>query len=135
MIYFLIYLFLEVFISLQIAEQLGSMLTFLEIIFSAILGIVLLKNFKYKIMENLMAINEQKLGMDEAQAIHIFAFIGVIFLIIPGFLTDMIGLLLQFDIVGKSTVKFLVKRGPRYRPQDDDKHNKGDVIDVEVISK
>ncbi|MBA1437767.1 MAG: FxsA family protein [Epsilonproteobacteria bacterium] len=129
MIYFLVYLFLEVMVSVNIASSIGGFTTFLEILLSAFLGIVILINFKEVLFENMKAVSYSCINLEEFQQLNLFTVIGAFLLIIPGFLTDIIGLLLQFSAITSMIVN-------RYNVQS--KHCKthtkdADVIDVEVI--
>ena len=53
MIYFFIYLFLEVMISSSIAGKIGGLNIFFEILLTAIIGILILRNFKLSLMESI----------------------------------------------------------------------------------
>jgi len=104
MIYFIVYLFFEVMISVNLASKLGGFNTFLELILSALVGIVLLVNFRSTLIENMHAVSMQKIDVHEFQRLNIFAILGAVFLILPGFLTDIIGVLLQFSVFTKMLV-------------------------------
>ncbi|NPA60476.1 MAG: FxsA family protein, partial [Epsilonproteobacteria bacterium] len=55
MIYFMIYLFLEVLVSVNISSAIGGLSTFFELILSAFIGISLLVNFRSTLMQNMGA--------------------------------------------------------------------------------
>jgi len=141
MLYFVLYIFLEVMISVNLSSQIGGFNTFLELIFSAFLGFVLLVNFRATLFENMQAFSMQKIDVQEFQRLNIFAVLGAVLLIIPGFLTDMMGVLLQFSVITKMLVnRFTAKSNyqnterstytqTKIHTQKDD-----DVIDVEIIS-
>ncbi len=141
MIYFLIYLFLEVIVSVNIASAIGGLATFFEIVLSALYGVYILSNFRNTFFENLMAVSYAQIDLEEFQRLNLFTIIGAILLIIPGFLTDIIGLLLQFSAV----TTMLVNRFGMHRRNvndyneynEDFYHEKenDDVIDVEIIEK
>lgn len=136
--YFLIYLLIEVFISVNISSSIGALATFLEIVLSAIIGFVLLANFRVTLFESMQALQRRSINMSEFQKLNAFTLLGAILLILPGFFSDMIGVLLQFGffatIFGK---KILHVKDPRdtfdindpYNNQKDD----NEIIDVEVI--
>ena len=140
MLYFLLYLFLETIVSVNIASAIGGLATFFEIVLSALIGIFILANFRNTFMENLMAVSYARIDLEEFQRLNLFTVIGAILLILPGFLTDIIGLLLQFSAVTSMLVnRYGVKskrenfeefEEPFYKECDDD-----DVIDVEIIEK
>jgi len=128
-IYFLIYLFIEVMISSFFAGQIGGLNTFLEILISAFIGIYILKSFKYSLNENIEKIRTGKITQDEFIKTNASKSFGALLLIVPGFFTDIVGLLLQFGlfvvIVGKifavnprNTTEYvcgLIYRLPRFR--------------------
>jgi len=141
MIYFLIYLLLEVLVSVNLSGQIGGLNTFFELIGSAMLGIAILANFKNSLMENLHSVSLKKIDLQEFQKLNIFTLVGAIFLIIPGFLTDIIGILLQFSVI---TTMFVNKfSSPAIDQRDDiyknnynkDKEISDEIIDVEIISE
>lgn len=144
MVYFLLYLFLEVMISSTIAGELGGLYTFLEIIVSALLGIFILQNFKFSLLDKINDVRSGDLTQEEFIKGSIGAAIGAILLIVPGFFTDILGVLLQFSFFTLLSTKLLKFRKPKqtnqYSKQSEFRYTsyttkKGDddVIDVEVI--
>ena len=143
MIYFFVYLFLEVMISVNLASEIGGFYTFLEILLSALVGMVLLVNFRTTLTENMHPFSMQKIDVDEFQRLNIFAVLGAILLILPGFLTDIIGILLQFSVVTKMLVNRFTAKSPFENKDSGNRtythtqiHEEKDdnVIDVEIIS-
>ena len=139
MLYFVLYLFLEVMISVNLSSQIGGFNTFLELMLSAFVGFVLLVNFRATLMENMQAFSMQKIDVQEFQRLNIFAVLGAVFLIIPGFLTDIIGVLLQFSVITKMlvnrfTAKSTKQNSTRYTQTQIHEEKDDDVIDVEIIS-
>jgi len=131
MLYFLIYLFFEVLVSVNIASAIGGLATFFEIILSAFLGLAILANFRTTLRENLMAVSYSTINLNEFQRLNLFTIVGAILLIIPGFLTDIIGILLQFSVFTSMLVnRYDVKS--KYKKFNKEKDI--DVIDVEIIS-
>ena len=142
MIYFIVYLFLEVIISVNISSYLGGLLTFFEILLTAFIGIYILLNFKESLRENLTAVSYNCIDLGEFQRLNLFTLFGAILLIVPGFLTDIIGILMQFSVFTTMIVN-------RYQVHSSKKCNTGfdefesqnshitketDVIDVEIIN-
>ncbi len=126
MVYFLIYLFLEITVTLNIASRIGSFATFIEVIGSAIVGFIIIVNLGSSLNEGFRALVERRISEEEFLQLHLFMLIGAILLIIPGFLSDIVGILFQFPYIGlKITKKF-------YRFKNKEKRS-DDVIDVEVI--
>ncbi len=139
MLYFVLYLFLEVMISVNLSSQIGGFYTFLELMLSAFVGFVLLVNFRATLMENMQAFSMQKIDVQEFQRLNIFAVLGAVLLIVPGFLTDMIGVLLQFSVITKMlvnrfTAKSTKQNTTRYTHTQIHEEKDDDVIDVEIIS-
>ncbi len=97
MIYFLIYLFLEVIISVKISSSIGGLITFFEIVVSAFVGILILINFRKTVFENISVVSYNFIDLEELQRLNLFTLLGAIFLIVPGFLTDILGILMQFS--------------------------------------
>ncbi len=145
MIYFLIYLFLEVMISSTIASYIGGLSTFFEILLSAIVGIFILKNFQYSLGESIHKAREGKITQEEFVKTNVGKAIGAFLLIIPGFFTDMIGILLQVGLFISVFSKIFTFKKPQnnttysnfeytqtsYKTQD--KRKNDEIIDVEII--
>jgi 2-isopropylmalate synthase/UPF0716 protein FxsA len=128
MIYFLIYLFLEVIVTVEIASRIGGLATFFEIVFSAFLGIFLLMNFRHTLGENLYALQTRQITMESFTKRNMTGLIGAVLLIIPGFLSDIIGILMQFSLFSSLIInRFSRKYHTPTQPKDDN------VIDAEII--
>jgi len=140
MIYFLVYLLLEVLISVNISSSIGGLATFFEILFSAFIGILILINFRTTLLHNITAVSYHAIDLTEFQRLNLFTIIGAILLMIPGFLTDMIGALMQFSVFTSMLVnRYNVKSGSykTNKTSENIQNNiqKDDnVIDVEIIS-
>ncbi|WP_281950951.1 FxsA family protein [Nitrosophilus kaiyonis] len=128
MIYFLLYLFIETFVSVEIASAIGPIWTFIEIIVSAVAGFYILMNYQYKINEYLFAVAKREITLDEFESMSIYTLIGAILLIIPGFFTDILGILLQFHNVALFFAKKILKLKEKEKKKGEE-----DVIDVEII--
>lgn len=132
--YFLIYLLVEVFVSVNISSSIGALATFLEIIFSAIVGFILLANFRVTFFESMQALQRRSISMSEFQKLNAFTLLGALLLIIPGFFTDILGLLLQFGFFATLFAKkFLHVRDERDFYNTPHKRIDDEIIDVEVI--
>lgn len=134
MLYFFIYLFLEVIVSTQIASYIGGLATFFEIIGSAMLGFAILANFGSTFMQNLRAVSLHRIDLREFQKLNLFTIVGAILLILPGFLTDIIGILMQFSVLTSMLVNSFGTKQSDYTMQNDFNKKDDDVIDVEVIN-
>lgn len=131
MLYFLIYLFFEVLISVNISSAIGGLATFFEIILSAFLGFAILANFRTTLRENLSAVSSNAINLGEFQRLNLFTIVGAILLIVPGFLTDIIGILLQFSVF---TTMLVNRYGAKLEYKKYKEEKDIDVIDVEIIS-
>ena len=113
MVYFLVYLFLEVMLSSSIAGEIGGLNVFLEILFSAIVGTTILKNFKFSLMESIQKARSGHMTQDEFIKTNVSRAVGAVLLVIPGFLTDIMGLLMLLGIL-----PFLVTKLFKFKPID-----------------
>ena len=134
MIYFILYLFIEITLSVNISGEIGALYTFLEVIFSAFVGLFLLANFKYTLGEHAMMMFSGEMDLHEFKKLSLFTILGAILLIVPGFFSDLIGALLQFSAFGT----FFAKKVLKMKVKDTKfKHKTGveddEIIDVEVI--
>lgn len=144
MIYFVVYLFLEVLISVNISSSIGAFATFLEIILSAAIGISILINFKESLRENLTAVSYNCIDLEQFQRLNLFTLFGAILIIIPGFMTDIIGILMQFSVVTSMIVNRyhmnnkncdISTNNSNFTQESQTNYIKeSDVIDVEIIS-
>jgi len=138
MIYFLVYLFLEVLLSVNISSAIGGLATFFEIVASALIGVAILVNFRKTLFENMTAVSYNCIDLEQFQKLNLFTLFGAILLIIPGFLTDIIGILLQFSVFTSMIVnRYNVKSGQcntNYTAEHNNIKKDSDVIDVEIIS-
>jgi 2-isopropylmalate synthase/UPF0716 protein FxsA len=137
MLYFIVYLFLEVLVSVNISSAIGGLMTFFEILLSAFIGISILVNFRKTLVENMTAVSYNCIDLEQFQRLNLFTLFGAILLIIPGFLTDILGVLLQFSVFTSMIVnRYNVKSGnckTSYEEHNSIKKDP-DVIDVEIIS-
>ena len=139
MLYFLVYIFLEVIISVNISSAIGGLVTFLEIIISGFIGVSLLMNFKSNFRENLNAVSYDCMNLKQFQNLNLFTFIGAIFMVLPGFFTDILGALMQFSVfttmlVNSYNVKFAKCNTNFDTNQTNNVKKESNVIDVEIIS-
>lgn len=107
MIYFFIYLLLETLISVEVSSQIGGLNTFLSFILTAFVGVLIFKNFKQNMFSTLKDFQAGGIDVNQLKSRNIFPLLGAILLIIPGFMTDFIGVLFQLSIF----TDLLVKKG------------------------
>ena len=133
--YFLVYLLLEVLVSVNISSEIGAFATFLEIIFSAIVGFMLLGNFRNTLSESMRAMQNRSISIQEFQKLNAFTLLGALLLILPGFFSDIIGLFFQFSFFATLFAKKILHVKDNI-DIDDIQHTKkedDEIIDVEVI--
>ncbi len=130
MIYFLLYFFLEVVITVDIAGRIGGLATFFEIIFSAFVGFFLLTNFRYTLAQSMTSLMAGKITIEEFQKMNLMSLVGAILLIIPGFFSDIVGILLQFGFFGTFIAKNILHLKHKRKTH---KGENDDAIDVEII--
>jgi 2-isopropylmalate synthase/UPF0716 protein FxsA len=137
MIYFVLYLFFEILISVNISSAIGGLATFFEVIATAFIGISILLNFRNTLKENLTAVSYNCIDLREFQSLNLFTLLGAIFLIIPGFLTDILGVLMQFSVITTMVVNRYYVQSKSCKTdfnQNNTIQKDSNVIDVEIIS-
>ncbi|OQX49884.1 MAG: hypothetical protein B5M46_03005 [Epsilonproteobacteria bacterium 4484_20] len=125
------FMLLELYLSLYVGEHIGFWWSAIWIVVSMILGIRLLQYTPYTLMGNISHVSMGKLSLEEFQNASTSYLVGAILLIIPGVLTDILGVLaLGYTMY----LRFVAKITPE---QTKFKQNKGDdnVIDVEIIDE
>lgn len=133
--YFLVYLLIEVLVSVNISSQIGAFATFLEIVFSALVGFMLLGNFRNTLSESMRAMQNRSISIQEFQKLNAFTLLGALLLILPGFFSDIVGLFLQFSFFATLFAKKILHVKDNI-DIDDIQHTKkedDEIIDVEVI--
>ncbi len=128
--FFFAYLFIEVLLSVQVAEVLGGLGVFAEIMLSGFFGLALLLNVKTTMVESLKAMSNNCISMKEFQELNIFALLGAVFLILPGIFSDMLGVLMQFSVF----TALLVSRVNNTNGECKTTQGDDNVIDAEIIS-
>ncbi len=128
-ILFIIYLFLELYLIIELGASFGAFAIFLEMIFSAVVGGMILLNFSNTSRELLQKVAKREIRQEEFVTLSLFRVVGAVLLILPGILTDVIGVLLQIGTISSFFAGRIAKR-----PTTQKRENKNqDVIDVEVI--
>jgi len=125
MLYFLIYLFFEILITYEFGAIFTPFGLFLEVIFTAILGIVIIKDLNFSLFENIKRVLKKEINEQEFISIGLFRFVGATLLIIPGVLTDIIGILLMFEFFAKWFARKIFISKNEYKDND--------IIEVEII--
>lgn len=126
LILFIILPILELIVFIEVGSIIGSAYVILSIIFSALLGYIIIKYRLKNIELNLFDINNFK-GLYKEYTSSVYIFIGSILLIIPGYITDSLGIA---AIVGLLRPKF-VKYDRYDKPTKSDTSKKHNIIDAE----
>jgi UPF0716 family protein affecting phage T7 exclusion len=128
MIYFLLYLFVEIYVSVKIASAIGPFWTFVEVVATAAYGVWVLANMHIQMQATMRALMMGEISVEEFERMQLGMVVGAILLIIPGFFTDILGILLHFGAIGRFIAKKIFRLKSRLREDDD-------VIDVEIIER
>ncbi len=138
MIYFLLYLFLEVFITSDVASRIGGLMMFGEIVLSAFIGIGILFNFRTTLVANIMELKERRVDANGFYKRNLYSLLAAILLILPGILTDIIAVAIEIFLLGQLIVNRFTPKFPQEDLKNQQKtsyYSKDDnVIDAEIIS-
>lgn len=122
---------MELFFFFKIGFVLGFLNSFLEIVFSAIFGLIILINMNTSIRDSLALLSSRKIDIDEFFNINILKTLGAFLLILPGFLGDIVGVLMLIYVFAKTSIN---KNSLKSQNQNRDNFKEDiDVIDVEVV--
>ncbi|APZ04204.1 membrane protein FxsA [Kosakonia cowanii] len=114
---FFLYVYIEISIFIQVAHVFGVLMTLILVLFTSVIGMSLVRNQGFK---NLMAM-QQKMAAGESPAAEMIKSVSLVIagllLLLPGFFTDFLGLLLLVPPVQKLiTLKLMphlrFSRGP-----------------------
>jgi UPF0716 family protein affecting phage T7 exclusion len=130
-VFIIIYLLLELYVSLSLGEELGFIGSVLWILATLSIGMITLRLEPFTIMENLQAVGVGKFDMKKFQDATMASFLGAILLIIPGAFSDMIGFGLLFYTF---YLRFVAKITPA-KPNIYKTKGEEDVIDVEIVER
>ncbi|MCF6205772.1 MAG: FxsA family protein [Sulfurovum sp.] len=126
------YLFLEIYISLDMLERIGALWATLWTIVTMMIGSGLLKNSPYALMGNMYSLQVGKLDLRKFQDATTSYFLGAILLIIPGVFSDFLGLL---SLLYTVYLQFVAKITPEQPNTFQNHKGDDDVIDVEIIDE
>ncbi|MCI5969488.1 FxsA family protein [Helicobacter sp.] len=129
-----LYLFLEVLASYEVIGIIGVLGFVLEIIVTAFFGFFILVNFRLFLGDALMRVRDRQLSYEAFVGSNLFRILGAILLILPGALTDIIGILMQFSAIGFLFVKPFV-RTMESNASSNQEFRRSEIIDVEVVEK
>ena len=111
-IIFFIYAYLELSLFIKVADSIGVFLALIAIIASSVIGLYLITKQGLK---NL-SIMQQKIANHQSPKDEIIKSVSLLFsgflLLIPGFLTDILGAILLIPVVQEYIVRFIVGKLP-----------------------
>ncbi|MEA3434492.1 MAG: FxsA family protein [Campylobacterota bacterium] len=125
------FLLLELYLSLEVGENIGFLWSAIWIVVSMLIGFRLLQSSSLTLMGNLNSVSRGKLSMQSFQNASTAYLIGALFLIIPGVLTDLFGLIALSYTVYLQFVAKITPEQTKFNPKKGDDN----VIDVEIIDE
>ncbi len=126
------FLFLELFLSLSVGENIGFMWSALWIVASMMLGFRLLQSSSLSMMGNINAVKSGKLSMKNFQNAATSYLAAAVLLIIPGVLSDFLGVI---ALAYTFYLQFVAKITPEQTNNNFKKQGDDNVIDVEIIDE
>jgi UPF0716 family protein affecting phage T7 exclusion len=134
MIFLVLLFFAELFVSLKVGITIGFGWSVVWILATMVIGGLLLRLSPYALISNFQTFNFGRFDVRDVQNASMAYLLGSILLIVPGVLTDLIGLgLLAYTLY----LHMFATIRPKRNPQHYDPFNKGeeDVIDVEIVDE
>ena len=134
MIFFVVLFFAELFVSLKVGIAIGFGWSVIWILSTMVIGVLLLRLSPYALMSNFQSFNFGQFDIRDVHNASMAYLLGAVLLIIPGVLTDLIGVgLLAYTLYLHMSATIRPKQPPQYH----DPFNKGDndVIDVEIVDE
>ena len=127
---------IEIFLMIKIGSFIGAINTILLIFLTAIIGVYLAKKESLNTLKSgFNNIYQNKLPIYEIISGASIA-IAAVLLIVPGFVTDLMGFTLIFTLTRKILIKFwLNKKNTIRNTQDNNKVDAEIIDDVEIIEE
>ncbi|MBD3793673.1 MAG: FxsA family protein [Campylobacterales bacterium] len=127
------YLFLELYFSLSVGEDIGFLWSVIWIVATFFIGMGLLKNTHITLMKNMQSVSLGKLNAQSFHDASLSYFVGAMLLIIPGVFSDFLGvmaLLYTMFLQLGGTIPFIKNKN---NIKKSNQQGETDVIDVEII--
>ncbi len=122
---------LEIFLLIKIGGQIGALITIFLIFFTALIGIYFAKLEGIKtIKSGMVNLYQNKLPIEEMLSGAAIAFSAVL-LIVPGFLTDLIGFFLLIPLTRKILISYFVKIDKKKYKKQNLKTLDGEIVEEE----
>ena len=133
MLIILPYLFLELYFSLAVGEQIGFLWSVIWILSSFMLGMGLIQNAHKSLITNMKLASLGKLDAKSFHDASTSYFIGAILLIIPGVFSDFLGVMALFYTLFLQLGGTISLLKDKTNIKKTNKQGDDDVIDVEII--
>jgi len=133
MLIILPYLFLELYFSLAVGEQIGFLWSVIWILSSFMLGMGLIQNAHNSLITNMKLASLGKLNAKSFHDASTSYFIGAILLIIPGVFSDFLGVMALFYTLFLQLGGTISLLKDKTNIKKTNKQGDDDVIDVEII--
>ena len=133
MLIILPYLFLELYFSLAVGEQIGFLWSVIWILSSFMLGMGLIQNAHNSLITNMKLASLGKLNAKSFHDASTSYFIGAILLIIPGVFSDFLGVMALFYTLFLQLGGTISLLKDKTNIKQTNKQGDDDVIDVEII--
>jgi len=122
--------FFELFLSMKVGDIIGFNYSVLWIMTTTVAGIIFLRMSPYTLLGNIQSVKMGRLDMQSANRSSISYFIGAVLLIVPGVLSDIIGIA---SLLYSFYLQLLAKIRPQQKNNFKQAEGENDVIDVEII--
>ena len=129
LIFIVLFPAIEIFLFVENGATIGSMMTILVTITTALIGVYLLRNWFINQFSSIQSKLMQGLSVSDSIKTALSHTISGIFLIIPGFFTDFLGLLLFFEFFRDIVITSMLSSSQFHRSTKNQKN----VIDVEKV--
>jgi len=131
-IYFLVYLFLEILFSYEFARIFTPLGLFLEVVLTAFVGVYIIRNLHFSLAVEMQRVLRREITEEEFVTSGLFKLIGAFLLIIPGVFSDILGILFLIEPFARWVAKkfFPPQKVHKYHYT---KEGDEEIIDVEVI--
>ena len=135
LIYFLLYLFLEIVFSYEFMKIFTPLGFFIETLMTAIIGVYIIKNIPFSLNESMVKVLKREISEEEFISIGLFKFIGAVLLIIPGFFSDILGALFLFEPFARWIARKFLPKENIHIYTNHSHFNDDEIIDVEIIEE
>ena len=133
MIYVLMFLIFELFLSLEVGSGIGFLWSVIWIVSTFIIGMGLIQNAHTTIKGNMKNLAEGKLNMKTFHDSATSYFLGAILLMVPGVFSDILGLIALLYTFYLQLGGTMTSSKNKTNINNINKQGDDDVIDVEII--